>query len=144
MWLGIFSTKLKYIFKEIILEDPFGENKNMLFLLNLKIEVAHMSIHSYEFSMHQKLKMRLPTYSSLRKEIGQFPDQVNDPRLFEIVKTHQVHAHSRTCLKYNKNECCFSFDGSYFTEKTIFAKPLDSKFTNEEKKEILMWRNKLL
>ena len=31
-----------------------------------------------------------------------------------------------------------------FTEKTIFAKPLDSKFTNEEKKEILMWRNKLL
>ena len=29
-------------------------------------------------------------------------------------------------------------------EKTIIAKPLDSKFSNEERQEILTWRNTLL
>ena len=33
---------------------------------------------------------------------------------------------------------------SLFTEKTIIAKPLDSKFSNEEKQEVLTWRNSLL
>ena len=33
---------------------------------------------------------------------------------------------------------------SYFTEKTIIAKLLGSKFSNEEKQEILTWRNTLL
>ena len=34
--------------------------------------------------------------------------------------------------------------GLYFTEKTIIAEPLDSKFSNDEKLEILTWRNTLL
>ena len=34
--------------------------------------------------------------------------------------------------------------GLYFTEKTIIAEPLDSKFSNDEKQEILTWRNTLL
>ena len=58
-------------------------------------------------------------------------DHLNDPKLFDLVKTCQVHAHSRTCWKY-KNECYFSFS-SYFTDKTIIPKQPDSKFNNEEK-----------
>ena len=42
------------------------------------------------------------------------PDYLNDPELFDLVK----------------NEC------QYFTEKTIVAKPLDSKFSNDEKLEM--------
>ena len=30
------------------------------------------------------------------------------------------------------------------TEKTIIAKPLDSKLTNDEKQEVFTWRNTLL
>ena len=71
------------------------------------------------------------------------PDHLNDLELFELVKTYQAHTHSVTCRKYNKNECRFSY-GRYFTEKTIITKPLDSKFRNEEKQEILTWRNTLL
>ena len=73
----------------------------------------------------------------------QLPDHLNDPELFELVKTYQVHAHSRACWKYNENECCSSY-GQYFTEKTIIAKPLDSKFSNNKKQEILRWCNTLL
>ena len=57
---------------------------------------------------------------------AQFPDHLKDPELFRLVKTCQVHAHSRICWKYNKNECRFSY-GWYLTEKTIIAKTLDSK-----------------
>ena len=62
----------------------------------------------------------------------QLPNYLNDPELSELVKTYQVHIHSRTCWKYNKNEYCFSYN-CYFTEKKIIAKPLDSKFSNEKK-----------
>ena len=70
------------------------------------------------------------------------PDHLNDPELFYLLKTYQVHAHFKTCWKYN-NECGFSY-GRYFTEKKTISKPLDSKFSKEEKEEILTWRNKLL
>ena len=68
---------------------------------------------------------------------------LNDPELFELVKTYQVHGHSRTCWKFNNCECRFSY-GHYFMEKIIIAKLLDFKFGNEEKQEILPWRNTLL
>ena len=71
------------------------------------------------------------------------PDHLNDPEVFELVKTYQVHTRSRTYRKYNKNECRFSY-GRYFPGKTIIAKPLDSKFSNEKRQEILTWRNILL
>ena len=29
----------------------------------------------------------------------------------------------------------------YFTEKTVIAKTLDSKFSNDKKKKLLTWRN---
>ena len=61
---------------------------------------------------------------------------MSDPELFELVKTYQVHTHSRTYWKYNKNEFRFSY-GRCFTEKTIIAKLLDYKFSNEEKQEVL-------
>ena len=43
----------------------------------------------------------------------------------------------------NKNEFRFSY-GRYFTEKIIITKPLASKFSNEEKQDILLWRNTLV
>ena len=74
---------------------------------------------------------------------AQLLDHLSDSELSELVKTLQVHTCSRPCWKYNKNECHFSY-GRYFTEKTLIAKPIDYKFSNEEKKEILKWRNSLL
>ena len=65
-----------------------------------------------------------------------FPGHLKYLELFELVKTYQIHTHSRTCWKYSKNECRFSY-GGYFTEKTVIAKPLDSKLSNYEKEEVL-------
>ena len=75
--------------------------------------------------------MKLPTLSLLKKTINaQFSDHFPGPESFELVMNYQVHALSRTYWKYNKNVCRFSY-GSYFTEKTIIAKPLDCKLSND-------------
>ena len=49
---------------------------------------------------------------------AQLPDPLHEPELFELVKTYQVHSHSRICWKYNKNECRSSI-GEFFTENRI-------------------------
>ena len=74
---------------------------------------------------------------------AQFPDHLNDPELFELVKTYQAHTPSRTWWKYNTNKCRFSY-GCYFTERIITAKPIDSKFSLEEKQEVFASTNTLL
>ena len=33
----------------------------------------------------------------------QLSNHLQDPELFELIKTYRVHAHSRNCRKYNKN-----------------------------------------
>ena len=40
----------------------------------------------------------------IEKTNAQWLNDLNDPERFESVKSDQVHAHSRTCWKYNKNE----------------------------------------
>lgn len=81
---------------------------------------VHMSIRLHEFSMHKILKMRLPEKTTN----AQLPDHLSNPEFFQLVKiaSYQVHTHSRTSWKYNKNGCLFSY-GPYFNEKTIIAKP---------------------
>ena len=75
------------------------EKQNIiLYVLNFKKGVAHMSIRLYTFSMHQIFKMN-----------AHLPSHLKDTDLFELVKTYQIHAHSRTRWKYNKNEYRFSY-----------------------------------
>ena len=69
------------------------------------------------------------------------PDKLNDLELFELVKTFQVHAHSKTCWKYNKNE--FRFSCGRYLLKRNYCKTT-RKFSNDEKQKSLTWRNTLL
>ena len=52
------------------------------------------------------------------------PDSVNEPILFELVKTCQIHHHSKTCRKFRNEKCRFNF-GTFFTTRTIIAQPLE-------------------
>ena len=51
------------------------------------------------------------------------PDPNNEPAFFELVKTYQIHRHSKTWRKYRREKCRFRF-GKFFTSKTIIAQPL--------------------
>ena len=66
---------------------------------------------------------------------GQLQNHLADLERFELVKTCQVHAHSRTCWKYKKNKCHFSY-GHYFTKNKMIVEPLNSKFSNGETQDV--------
>ena len=67
----------------------------MLDVLNFKKAAAHMSICYYGFSIKY--------IEFIEKTINaQLPDHLNDPYIFELVTTYEIH--SRTWWKYDKNK----------------------------------------
>ena len=134
-----FQYKVYVFFKEIILDGLLGKTK-FYTISNEFQERVTPHVHSFIWIFNAPNIENKVAYiefgeNKINKEL---PEHLNNLELFELFKTYQVHAHSRTCWKYNQNECRFSY-GQYFTEKTIIAKPLDSKFSNDEKQKILTW-----
>ena len=64
------------------------------------------------------------------------PDPCSDPDLFELVKTYQIHRHSRTYRKYRNEKCRFHF-GKFFTNRAIIAQPLSDSPSVGERNEIM-------
>ena len=139
-----FQYSVKVFFKEIIFDGLLGETKYYAIRIEFQ-ERGSPHVHSFIWIFNApNIENEAAYIEIIEKTINaQLPDYLNDPEAFELVKTYQIHAHSRTCRKYNKNECRFSY-GRYFTEKTIIAKQLHCKFNNVEKQEVLTWRNTLL
>ena len=65
----------------------------------------------------------------------QLPGLENEPDFFELVKTDQIHSHSRTCWKYNKMNVVFRTNVFLLD----IAKPLEAAKDIDAKNEILMW-----
>jgi len=60
------------------------------------------------------------------------PDQIRNPELFKLVKTYQLHRHSRTCVKNRKSKDCRFRFGRFFTERSIIAEPIPETVSDEE------------
>ena len=73
----------------------------------------------------------------------ELPDKDSDPEHYEMVRTYQIHSHSKSCRKYKNIDCRYSF-GRFFTTKTIIAEPLPNDMTENEKSAVLIRRNRLL
>ena len=71
------------------------------------------------------------------------PDKETDPQLYDLVKTYQIHNHSKTCRKYKNFTCRFNF-GHLFTDKTIVAELLAENMDEEIKSSILAKRQEIL
>ena len=63
--------------------------------------------------------------------------------MFELVKTYQIHRHSKTCRKYRNEKCRFRF-GKFFTNKTIIAQPLADSVPPDVKLQKMQQRNNIL
>ena len=60
------------------------------------------------------------------------PDPVKEKQLFELVKTFQLHRHSKTSRKYHNEKCWFHF-GRFFSHWTIAAELLPDNMPEETK-----------
>ena len=133
-----FQYKVEVFFEEIILDGPLGEAKYCAIHIEFH-ERGNPHVYSFIWIFNApNIENEAVYIEFIEKTINaQLPDHLNDPDLFKLVKSH-----SRTCWKYRKNKCRFSYD-RYFTEKTIIAKPLDYRFSNEKKQGILTRKNTL-
>ena len=71
---------------------------------------------------------------------AQLPDIENEPELYQLVKTYQIHSHSNSCRRYKNVDCRYSF-GLFFAENTIITEPLPDDMLEEEKLTKLKKRN---
>ena len=136
--------KIEVIFKEITFDGPLGKTKYYAIHIEFQ-ERGSSPVYSFIWIFNAPNIKNEAVYTEFIEKTtnGQLPKHMSDQELFELVKTYQVHVHSRSSWKYNKNDCCFSC-GCYFTEKAIITNLLDCKFSNDENTEVLTLRNTLL
>ena len=65
------------------------------------------------------------------------------PKFFDLVKTFQIHRHTKACQRY-KNVCCRFHSGKFFTDKTIVVETLPDEMPRNEKLAILEIENFIL
>ena len=105
-----FHCKVEILFKEMILDGPLGNTEYCA--LQRDSPNVHSSVWIFnELNIHDETAYTEFIENTLN---AQWPEPENEPGLFELVKTYQICSHSRTCWKYNKNECRFSH-GRFFT-----------------------------
>ena len=63
---------------------------------------------------------------------GNLPSEDVDPHLHQMVKTFQIHCHSKPCRKYKNSICRFKF-GRFFADKNIIAIPLQHTLKQVDK-----------
>ena len=129
-----FQYKVEVFFKEIIIDGPLGKTNYYAIGIEFQ-ERGSPHVHSFIWILNPpNIQDEAAYISFIEKTNAQLPDPQNDSEHFELVKTYEVHSHSKTCWKYNKNECRFSY-GRFFTEKTIIAKPVDSEISKDKTRD---------
>ena len=68
-----------------------------------------------------------------------FPDPNDNPELYKLFTTYQVHSHSKSCRKYKNTDCRYNF-GRYFTNRTFVAVSLCRDLSEDKKNEIMQQR----
>ena len=139
-----FQYKVQVFFKEIVLDGPLGKAK--YYALHIEFQ-ERGSPHVCAFVwILDALRISDETeYKSFveRTISAVLPDPESEPGLFKLAKLYQIDSHSRTCWKYKKNKCRFSY-GRFFLDRTIISKPLDPSLDPEERHEILDSLKRLL
>ena len=104
-----FQYKVEIFFKEIILDGPLGKTKYYAIRIEFQAR-GSPDVHSFIWIFNApNIQNEADYIDFIEKTINaQLPNHLNDPELLELFKTYEVHVHSRTCWKYNKNECGFS------------------------------------
>ena len=64
------------------------------------------------------------------------PEVNENPELVHLVKTYQVHSHSKSCRKNKNEKCCYHF-GKFFSDYTIVSFPLPDDLPEQPKYNIL-------
>ena len=141
-----FQYRVENFFKEIVMNGELGKIK--YYAIRVEFQTRG-SPHVHCLLWAENV---IELTDSTKQEYIQHIDKVisvNFPRanensdLADLVKKFQVHSHSKTCRKYNKNECRFGF-GKMFCKRTILSEPLSECISEVEKHDIITSRNNII
>ena len=98
-------------FKFIILDGPLV--RTQYYATRVEIQVrGRPHIHSFIWILNTpKLTKNIDEYTKWADSIvrSNLSDSVNEPMLSGLVKTYQIHHHSKICRKYRNEKCRFHF-----------------------------------
>ena len=105
-----FQYRVEMFFKIIVLDGPLG--KTQYYAIRVEFQVrGSPHIHSFIWILNapKLTKVNIDDYrkwvdSVIRSDL---PDPNNEPALFELVKTYQIHRHSKICRKYRNEKLGF-------------------------------------
>ena len=141
-----FQYRVEVFFKVIVMNGPLGKTKYYAIRVEFQVR-GSPHIHSFIWILNAP-KLDNSTkleYSTWIENIvrADLPDPNTESELYELVKTYQIHRHSKTCRKYRNQNCRFHF-GKFFTNQTIIAEPLPKEMPDNLKKEIMEKRKNIL
>ena len=93
-----FQYKVEVFFKEIILDGALRKTKYYAIRIEFQ-ERGSLHVHLFIWIFNAPNTENEAAYIEfIEKTINvQLPDHLSNPELFELLKTYQVHTHSRTC-----------------------------------------------
>ena len=102
-------------FKELILDGPLGKTKYYVLRIEFQ-EKGSPHVHAFIWILDApKIANEFSYLAFVENLISvSLPDPQNEPEVFTLVKTLQIHSHSRTCWKYKKNKCRFFICSIFF------------------------------
>ena len=105
-----FQYKIEVFFKKIIIDGPLGKTKYYAKCTEFQ-ERSGPHVHSFMWILNGPKIQNEAAYIKFFEQTinAKLPDPLNNPELFELIKTYQVHADSKTCCKCSKNEFRFSY-----------------------------------
>ena len=137
-----FQYRVETFFKHFILNGPLGER--VYYAIRVEFQ-ARGSPHIHSF-LWTKNAPNL-TSDNINEYIHHVDDKINvsmpspqnNPCLHELVRTYQLHRHSKTCRKIKNTNWKFNF-GKFFSERTVVSEPLPETMPSEQKQAILLSR----
>ena len=140
-----FQYRVEFFLELFVVDGPLG--KTEYYAIRLEFQVSGSPLINSFIWFLNALKLTLENIQKCTSWVdgiitAYFPNAQLTPELYDLVKSYQIHHHSKTC-KYKNEKCCFHF-GRYFTYHTIIARPLEATLSCAKKKEILSERSRVL
>ena len=134
-----FQYRVEVFFKVIVINEPLGKVKYHAVRIEFQVR-GSPHVHSFLWIVNAPIlsKDNVVEYTQFINGIVKafVPDIHENPELFDLVTTYQVHCHYKSCRKY-KNEKSRHHFGKFFTERTIISLPLPNHLPDTVKNIIL-------
>ena len=141
-----FQYKVELFFKIIVINGPLGKVKYHAIRVESQVH-GSPHIHSFLWIVNAPIlsKDNVVEYAQFIDSVVKafVPDIHENPELFDLVTTYQVHSHSKSCRKYKNEKRRYHF-GKFITERTIISLRLPNHLQDTVKNNILTERERIL